>query len=190
MAGTRHALACGQHDRENTQARQATGGVEQEVPQGEKISSAEWRLWGHAIRAGGATKDILLWKNLGCTHGARHAARFNRHFRHAGEEWFTEAQDSTEWRRPEQAFVALLTHHGASGKQPQLTNLARIHRGGGWGGGGGGDAHQQTTTTTITGAPPCHHCEGHQLTRESKQTAARGGAQHSERVGAPSSDSF
>ena len=31
-----------------------------------------WRLWGHAVRGGGPTKDILLWRDLAFWRGEQH----------------------------------------------------------------------------------------------------------------------
>ncbi|CAE7528629.1 unnamed protein product [Symbiodinium sp. CCMP2592] len=99
-----------------------------------------WRLWGHAVRGGGVTRDMLLWRGLAFwrteqrkhpTQGARHAARFCSQMDTerqiaaiAGEQWPQVALDRQRWHQLEQAFVERYDPPWASGKQPQLTNLA------------------------------------------------------------------
>ena len=99
-----------------------------------------WRLWGHAIRGGGVTKDILLWRDLAFwrkeqqkhhTQGARHAARFCSQLDTerqitaiAGENWPQVALDRQAWGQLEQQFVDRYDPPWSSNQQPQITNLA------------------------------------------------------------------
>ena len=103
-----------------------------------------WRLWGHAIRTGGATKGMLLWRDLNFWRteqrkdrhcGARHASRFNPQLDTerqisavAGPNWAEVAVKRGEWQALEQRFVDMHDPPWVTGKQPQLQNLAPIYQ--------------------------------------------------------------
>ena len=99
-----------------------------------------WRLWENVVRGGGVTKDLLLWRGLAFwrheqrkppTHGARRAGRFcsaldteRQIAAITGEDLPSKALDRQAWQELEPAFIEKYDLPWASGKQPQIANLA------------------------------------------------------------------